>query len=222
MKETSQVLLVDYGGVLGNHHLDEAEVELAKLLGVDRKSCCELIGEHSDQGVAFREDRITETEFWDRVMKSAHGHTKPRPSDALLSRLWAETYSLDPDVLSILKSARTRGRTGVLTNIDRARSAYLEQEVGILDFVDIYIPSYRCGAIKPKNALWERATQLVQRQFGGATEVVYVDDRLEHVEACVRFGWKGIVYRGLESLRSDLTSCGILVNTHIKSGDAEP
>ncbi|HEY9605543.1 MAG TPA: hypothetical protein V6C85_28325, partial [Allocoleopsis sp.] len=63
----NRLLLVDYGGVLGDHHQEPAESELAAALQVSVEQSRILLSENSEQGRAFRENKITETEFWNRV-----------------------------------------------------------------------------------------------------------------------------------------------------------
>lgn len=200
----TRVLVVDYGGVLGNHHQDPAERTLASFLQVDRESCRRLLSEKSAQGAAFREDGISETEFWDRVFDLAGGSVKKRPANAVLSRLWSETYELNLDILGVLRAVRQTTPVGVLTNIDRARSAYLVGVVGILAEVDIYLPSYQFHAIKPKVEFWEGAAAVLRDKFGEDVRVVYVDDREEHVRTCEAVGWEGIAYRSVDELRLGL------------------
>ena len=69
--EPSQIIVVDYGGVLGSHHQDPAERRLASILDVSRKQCRALLTERSTQGAAFREGRISEEQFWLQVFDLA-------------------------------------------------------------------------------------------------------------------------------------------------------
>lgn len=148
------LLLIDYGGVLGRHHLEPAESTLAAMLHVSVPVSRQLLSKRSPQGKAFREDEISEVEFWTRVItQTPVEQALDEQLVARLSDLWAETYSLDPLVLTICQRARYKAKVGVLTNIDRARSRYLEKVVRINDLVDVYLPSYRFRATKPSENL---------------------------------------------------------------------
>lgn len=202
------VLIVDYGGVLGDHHQEPAESLLGEALGVNRATARRLVSEKSPQGRAFREDRLTEKEFWDRVAKLA-GLGRQRPPDKELSQLWAETYEVNSDIVRVLQEVRAKYPVGVLTNIDRARSRYLVEHVGIYDYIDLYLPSYRFGAIKPDSKLWLAVRKEVEEECGGAT-VFYVDDRETHVEGCGAIGWHGILYENTTQLVEELKTKGLI------------
>ncbi len=204
--EKYPIVITDYGGVLGDHHQDPAELMLASILGVDRDVCRSLLTERSEQGAAFREDRISEEIFWARVYELAGKERRDGPPDVTLSRLWAETYKLNQRVLWVLERLRARARLGVLSNIDPARSGYLVNIVGLLAHIDIYLPSYQFGAIKPKEALWRAADARVRSCFGHDVKVLYIDDRPEHVSACRQVGWEGVRYRGVASLVAELST----------------
>src|SRR6185369_7379507 len=172
----NRVLVFDYGGVLSNHHQDPAEDCLAKLLGVSRDTLRLLCSEKSEHGAAFREDRISENDFWDQVFKLANNSIENRPPNELLSRLWAETYAINKGFLEVLHKFRKSLPIGILTNIDRARSNYLLDVVGILNMIDIYLPSYQFMAIKPKAELWMKATVKIHETLGRNVQIIYVDD----------------------------------------------
>jgi|GEM_PF-3303932 len=203
-EQTNRVLIVDYGGVLGEHHQLSAESELARLFRTDIQTIRGLLSEKSEHGCAVRESRITETEFWNRVADLSGIPLNSRPKDSVLSTLWAKTYKIDEKVYSVLSRFRGKVPLGVLTNIDKARSEYLINEVGICSKVDFYFPSYRFGAIKPKPQIWRCVTDELQSNFDCTVEIIYVDDRQSHVKAAGSFGWKGIVYENAIKLEQAL------------------
>lgn len=206
----NRVVIMDYGGVLGLHYQDPAENKLSSILAVTREELRALITEQSPQGEAFREDRISEEEFWTTVFKIAGRDRSQGPSDAMLSRLWSQTYAIDKEVLSILSALRNFGPVGILTNIDRSRSTYLTEKVCILDYIDIYLPSYRFGAVKTKPFLWETAHAEIQLYFGKNASVLYIDDRQRHVDACAQVGWVGLKYYDVNLLKENLSTLGLL------------
>lgn len=200
----SNILVVDYGGVLGDHHQREKEEELASLLDVSRDECCKLISEKSVQGAKVREDKISEKEFWETVFHIAGTRKIDRLSYSQLTRLWAETYNFNNKIYNLLARVRKKHPIGVLTNIDRGRSRYLIDEVGLLNKIDIYLPSYRFKAIKPKAELWLQATDEIVNKYGRNIKITYIDDRQTHIDACSRFGWNGILFDNTVHLEAQL------------------
>jgi FMN phosphatase YigB (HAD superfamily) len=205
------LLLTDYGGVLGKHHLEPAESRLAELLNVTVLLSRQLLSERSPQGRAFREDKISEVEFWDHVVAlTPVAQTLDAARVAELSLLWAQTYALDEEVLAAFHRVRSKAKLGVLSNIDRARSRYLEDTVRIAELVDIYMPSYRFKAIKPSKELWRSADNYVRTALGPDVLITYVDDRETHVDACSEVGWRGVLYEDLASFELQLASLGFV------------
>lgn len=197
-------IIADYGGVLADHHQEPAESELARILEVDIVRCRMLLSEHSEQGRKFREDALTEAEFWIEVASLAGLPCGKVPSYSVLSRLWAETYKLNSQVLEMLLQYRSIAAIGVLTNIDRARSRYLTEVIEIDKLVDIYLPSFRFRATKYSPVFWREADDMLRASCPGAT-IIYIDDRLQHVRSCEDIvGWTGLVYKGLPRLRAAL------------------
>lgn len=219
----TRLLLTDYGGVLSDHHQEPAESTLANLLGVSIVDCRKLLSEKSVQGCAVREHRVSENEFWHSVMSLAgcpENETRLQPEK--LTRLWAETYRLNRNVLGLFTEVRSATPIGVLTNIDLGRSRYLTKVVGINSLVDLFLPSYKFGAIKPKAKLWICATEQAHIRFGDV-EITYVDDRGEHVAACQTYGWIGVQFVNIDQLRDELIERGFLSKSRaVKVGGPIP
>lgn len=212
MSGSVSVVLFDYGGVVGDHHQDPAEGLLSSLLGVDKEKCRRLLSERSSLGREFRSNQITENEFWDGIASMAGIDTAAgRPPNALLSTLWSQTYSLNREVVSIMQDVRARSPVGLLTNVDRARSSYLIEQVRIMDYIDIFIPSWQIGDTKPGQNVWLAAQEIVMRHYTSCNRIVYVDDRTEHVAAAASVvGWRSLLYEGVEKLRSDMVKLDLI------------
>lgn len=206
-----RLLLLDYGGVLGDHYQEPAECTLASLLHVDVPACRGLLSEKRDLGRAFREGRLTEEEFWRGVAARAGVHFSDLPGSAALSRLWIETYHLNEEIMELLLACRTNAYIGVLTNVDRARSEFLERILRLPERLDIYLPSYRFGAIKPDVELWRRADAAIAEKLGVVT-TYYCDDRSTHVSACSAFGWRGLLYEHPAQFRDWLIAHRFITN----------
>ena len=105
--------------------------------------------------------------------------------------------------MKYLQQLRQNIQIGILTNIDAGRSRLLEKILDIDNNLDYYFPSYVFGFSKDTAQLWD----LVNRELAtinGSVNVIYVDDRAEHVLSAERIGWKGIRYYNLEQLKKQL------------------
>lgn len=198
-----KILLLDYGGVLGYDHLLEQEELLANTVGLTQAELNNRISEKSVVGRDFRENKITEVEFWRIVSQNS---TIDEHSANILTGMWMDTYSLNNSMMKYLQKLRQNIQIGILTNIDAGRSRLLEKILDIDTNLDYYFPSYVFGFSKDTAQLWD----LVNRELAtvnGSVNVIYVDDRAEHVLSAARIGWKGIRYYNLEQLKKQLDLC---------------
>ena len=195
-----KILLLDYGGVLGYDHLLEQEELLANTVGLTQAELNNRISEKSVVGRDFRENKITEVEFWRIVSQNS---TIDEHSANILTGMWMDTYNLNNSMKKYLQKLRQNIQIGILTNIDAGRSRLLEKILDIDTNLDYYFPSYVFGFSKDTAQLWD----LVNRELAtvnGSVNVIYVDDRAEHVLSAARIGWKGIRYYNLEQLKKQV------------------
>ncbi|GAB3909028.1 HAD family hydrolase [Kibdelosporangium lantanae] len=196
------VVLFDYGGVLGDHHIEAAEQELADWFHCGITEVRSLLSEKSEQGALFRANRITEPEFWRRVAARAGLAEVPAPDDVLMAA-WCRTYKPNDQLFAMLSSLRQEATVGVVTNIDEPRSRYLMTEVRLMDHIDVYFPSYVAGVTKKAPEFW----RWIRAQVAG--RVMYVDDRQEHVDSAARVGFATCRYDGDPNRLADVLSAWV-------------
>lgn len=197
---TNKILLLDYGGVLGFDHLLEQEKLLANAVGLTQAELNNRISEKSAVGRDFRENKITEVEFWRIVSQNS---MIDKRSAHILTDMWMNTYSLNESMMNYLQQLRQEIRIGILTNIDIGRSRLLENILDIEHNFDYYFPSYIFGFSKDTAQLWDLVNKELAKGNNSA-DVIYVDDRAEHVLSAERIGWKGIKYYNLEQFKKQL------------------
>lgn len=201
MLMANKILLLDYGGVLGYDHLLEQEEALANMIGITQAELNNRISEKSAIGRDFRENKITEVEFWRKVsQKSSIDECSARK----LTNMWMDTYSLNNSMMSYLQQLRQLIKIGVLTNIDIGRSSLLENILNVDDNLDYYFPSYAFGFSKDTTHLWDLVDKELKKENSSSDVIIYVDDRAEHVLSAERIGWKGIRYYNFEQLKKQL------------------
>ncbi len=81
-----------------------------------------------------------------------------------------------------------------------------EDKLDFLDLMDGYILSYREHVIKPDLELYRR---LLERYQIRPEEAVFIDDRIQNVEAAKRFGIHGIHFQSLEQAKEELEKLGV-------------
>ena len=108
-------------------------------------------------------------------------------------RLWDWYCSeLDDDMAGLAEALRRRGcRTAILSNsFDGARREE-QARYGFAALFDPIVYSHEVGLAKPDPAVYAVTTSLLGVR---ANEVLFIDDRVENIEAATRFGWSGIVH----------------------------
>jgi FMN phosphatase YigB (HAD superfamily) len=199
----SAIILFDFGGVVGKDHQDPAEKQLMDIFRVDRETIDSLLSETSPHGSAFRENSITEKQFWDEVYKQSGCLEKPLLEYSDLSMLFAQTYTYNECLLEIIFELRNFNRVGILTNIDHARSAYLINNLNIMKHFDLYYASYSFNSHKRKPGFWMLVNEELSSKFP-RKKIVYVDDRIVHVESANQIGWIGIQHIENEDTREKI------------------
>lgn len=197
---STKILLFDYGGVLGYDHLLEKEELLAKTVGLTQAELNNRISEKSVAGRAFRENKITEVEFWRIVSQNT---TIDEYFAHILTNMWMDTYSLNISMMHYLQQLRQKVKIGVLTNIDIGRSRLLEKILDVNNNLDYYFPSYFYSFSKDTEQLWMLVNKELEKD-NISVDVIYVNDRPEHVLSAEKIGWKGIKYFDLEQLKKQL------------------
>ena len=93
-----------------------------------------------------------------------------------------------------------------LSNTNHIHWDYLLGNYPIMKTFQVQIASHLVGASKPDSKIYKIAQELLQAQ---AAELLFFDDKLENVEAACELGWKGVVFKGYESLRDGCESNAI-------------
>ena len=120
------------------------------------------------------------------IMKAFHGY--------------GEESTLNEELFEIAKELKSAGyKLGILANSPPSwyrRWHNFLKESGIFD---VLLASFEIGAIKPER----KAFQAVVNAFGAnSKDCVFIDDRLENIEAAEKFGMQGILFTNAADLRN--------------------
>jgi putative hydrolase of the HAD superfamily len=96
---------------------------------------------------------------------------------------------------------------GALNNEARETNAYRFEHFGLRSYLRVALSSCYLGLRKPEAAIYQRALDILSRP---AERILFIDDRVENVDAAVDSGMKGIRFEGAESLRRELVRLGVL------------
>lgn len=137
--------------------------------------------------------RITERDWIESVITRLGGDALARQA---VTEYFAVPFAVDPDVRALLAEARRRMPLVLVTNAVGTLREHLEQ-VGLTGFADAVISSAEVGVAKPDRRIYELAAAAAGVP---AERCLFVDDRLENVEAARRLGMTGVHFRSVADL----------------------
>lgn len=115
---------------------------------------------------------------------------------------WSEPAgAVDLEVLEVVRSVRRKGwRVGLLTNATDRLNTDLER-LGLLEALDVVVNSCELGVAKPDPEVFRLACRLM----GAAPDdCVFVDDRLQNVDAARDVGLEAHLFTGAEAMVATL------------------
>lgn len=123
------------------------------------------------------------------------------PGARLLAEFEAQV-SIDPAVVALVEDLRKTHRVGLLTNalVPYVRDIFAKYDLERL--FEIILVSSEEHLAKPDLAFFRL---MLGRMGAAAADAVMIDDNPDNIAAATGMGMKGILYRSLNQLKSDLT-----------------
>ncbi len=160
----------------------------------------------SDLTQEFEKGKTGTLEFFQQVqaaleLKISYGEFLP---------IWNEIFFSKPESENFVGSLNSGIKLALLSNINQLHYEYIREEfsstIGLFE-PDKIIPSFRTGFIKPDKEIYDLALKAldVPRE-----SVVYVDDRLDLIEAALSYGIKSIQFKSAKELKQKFQDLGII------------
>jgi FMN phosphatase YigB (HAD superfamily) len=113
-----------------------------------------------------------------------------------------------PEMIAANARLRARGmRTSLCSNTSVLHFEYLKRNHAFMSDFDGYFLSYEVKCMKPDPGIF----RAVERGTGlGDGEIVYIDDRIENVDAAARRGWQAIHHVSPAATLERLHTLGLL------------
>ena len=160
----------------------------------------------SDLTQEFEKGKTGTLEFFQQVqaaleLKISYGEFLP---------IWNEIFFSKPESEDFVGSLNSGIKLALLSNINQLHYEYIRKEfssaIGLFE-ADKIIPSFRTGFIKPDKEIYD----LALKALGVSREsVVYVDDRLDLIEAALGYGIKSIQFKSAKELKQKFQDLGII------------
>jgi putative hydrolase of the HAD superfamily len=152
---------------------------------------------------AFDKGGISPREFHERIVKAV---------DARMSReeffaIYNDIFWLNARAVEVLKRVKPAcSKLLLLSNTDPERFGFVRKRFSQILIFDDYVLSYELGLVKPEPGIYREAAR---RAGCAADECVFVDDLPENVEAAMKLGMAGVVYRPTTDLAAALGELGL-------------
>jgi HAD superfamily hydrolase (TIGR01509 family) len=119
---------------------------------------------------------------------------------------WNGMFKLQPRMVDLAARLSERYRVHLLSNVGDLHWAYLTATYGLHRIGHGALTSFEAGVMKPHPEIYKEA----ERRFGLVPPTtVFIDDRLENVEAARARGWHGIVHTDHDSTVEALRRLGV-------------
>jgi putative hydrolase of the HAD superfamily len=115
---------------------------------------------------------------------------------------FADIFTEIPQMTTLHAELRGRGfKTYIFSNTNDLAIEHVERNFPFFKNFDGYIYSCDVGAMKPGAKIYEAMEKLCGRT---GADIIYLDDRLENVQAGLARGWRAILHETPEKTRAHL------------------
>jgi len=181
-----EALILDYGNVLSHPQPSNWCESLASQIGVPLNVFRDAYWQHRP----LYDAGLPAAEYWRRALDTLGHSSAPWNLEAITARLveadvasWTEYRE---EVWRLTESFRhAGGRTAFLSNGVPEVMARIRAERQLARWFDVVVVSCEVGAAKPDPAIFQMC---LSRLGVGPRHALFVDDRIENVEAAARLG----------------------------------
>lgn len=199
-----RAVVFDYGMVLTGPQDPAAHAELVRITGLPLDRFEELYW--ADRH-AYDEGKLTGLQFWQKIVRDGKltlSETEIQQLNFLDGRMWS---TVNEHMVVWQAQLKRHGLiTGILSNMgDSVLEVLLATHSWITNF-DNHIWSYQLRMAKPDPAIYRHLLEKLGTQ---PAETLFLDDKLENIEAAHALGIQAIQFSTVENLRTDLIAAGL-------------
>jgi len=119
---------------------------------------------------------------------------------------WNTIFTLIPGIALLIRRLK-KYRLVCLSNTNKWHFEYCRNHFPVLDLFDAFVLSYEAGLRKPDPGIFQLA---VEAAGAPPQACLYIDDVPEFVHAASAEGIRGLVFRSVSALESELAALGAL------------
>ena len=205
---TISTLFLDIGQVLVGLDFETAIARIQTLTPLSRQEVEQrLTG--SPELLLYEKGRISTLNFFRRLSDLLEMDI----SLDLFEKTWTSVFILETDHGTGLISPeffwRLKAKYPViaLSNINQLHFEYLSQFHPLVSEFDEYVLSFQVGSVKPDPPIYRAA---LEKADSSPQEALFVDDRIENIEAAEKLGMRGVLFVSEAQLEENLRDLGAL------------
>jgi len=148
--------------------------------------------------------KITEQEYWERISKSENFDIKKVPPN-----LWATDYEkiteINKELISLINNLRRKYKVILVSNTMEVH-ARINKKRGLFDNFDDVINSNEVHLSKDTPEIFKLT---LERNKLKPEECIFIDDIQKFLDVANSIGIKGILFKNVEQLKTELNNLGI-------------
>jgi glucose-1-phosphatase len=153
--------------------------------------------------IQYETGLITRDEFFEEVCRATGFYGDL----AEFGAFFADIFTPIPAMIELHAELRRRGiPTYIFSNTNDLAIEHIRRNFPFFQNFDGYIFSYEVGAMKPEVKIYEAMEKMCGKR---GTEIIYIDDRPENVDAGTARGWRVVLHETPEKTRKALNQFGL-------------
>ena len=114
----------------------------------------------------------------------------------------------DDGIDGIIKTLSKKYQLAILSNTNPVHYEYIKEKYSIIGLFDHILLSYEMGTMKPEIESYEK---LINATSKPPSQHLFIDDRIENINAAKEIGMDGIHYKSVKGLIAALRARGISI-----------
>lgn len=115
-----------------------------------------------------------------------------------IKNIFFNSYWPKKTAITLVKKWRGQGlRVGFLSNAPKDRTEYLEKKYCFLKYFDFGLFSFQAKCLKPDKKIYQK---FLKRFSLRPSEIIFIDDRQDNLDAAKKLGIKTILFRSIRAL----------------------
>ncbi len=197
------VIIFDLGKVLVDFDYTIAARKIAARSAKSPKDLHAFLGS-SPILVEYESGRLTRRQFFEAVGQAIGFHGGLEEFGGHFADIFTEMHG----TIALHADLRRRGfQTFMFSNTNDLAVEHIRRNFPFFSQFDGYILSYEVGAMKPWPEIYAAMEKLTGRR---GTDLVYLDDRLENIEAGAARGWRAVLHESPDKSRQALADMGLV------------